>query len=1031
MPIIIRIQKGCTPEVADALDNLHKEMKKQTLTRPLRGGEACHGEVETAIIQALAPLQNTQNFGEVISKTNDYNQTLAHFAVLVGYTNLLSRLVGWNIDLTIADVNGSTALYYAYKKGDKACVNLLLEKGASETVMDALGRVPSHLMPGSFASWSDDDTDMASDGQLEVEQKRVQPSLSQSTDSWDGVSDSGDEESMNEDVLADSMHQSQFSSAASNGQSTLPSPPLHIAPAYPPLSPTSLSRYHTIAGTPPPNRRPPSPPSPFCAHSSSPSSLQHGQGPPEPSVQRSHPMYTPPGSILAVPTDNPGALPIPMIPYIPNLPPSVEYHHSERTAMNQYASPPSLRSPLPPEFQSVLPPPARCSSPPSTPLSSRTPLAPTIPLNLPDLVDNLSTNSENTSQIAVPSPDIQQPSVGYFEQDFKNNYVMQQSSEFFVCGELNGDAQANCVPETQNREHAAAPQQLDVRTNHEPMNHDQTAAVPVPTMDLAHDLQRRDSKYWRVTQIIAPITLLPPELLYQILLIIIDDASDSPSVLMRVSKLWYTIVTGIWASLKLGTKTPKNAVTRKLERNPWLVDVLVDTAIDRGPFTPSDDAYQAIFAAIEGASRWRTLIVESLPAQADLPEHLVNRGLQRCSDPVMSRLKTFKIKCPCEMSPLLDRLLRILGTSASGELTTVEINSANVISLLVPMYPSIFNSIKVLSIDTPGLPGPVDILPHLHQLETLTASHISLLIYHGDVNIPLAYTLRHLTLRAVSIQWMSGRTFHVLESCIIIFPLHHHILHTFSTTLPNCNTLTFKGHPLDILRGVSAHTLTHLSVISPCSYKPKGSQQLVLFSSRALREHRLAPRVLHISIEATSEAWIKAFDYMSNLEELVIENAQPSSLGVRVLRSLVVHPNLGTIATHGGSEIPVCPSLERFGLRYRRWLRPGERFDFIPELVTIISSRQQSKFSLQSFRIWKGSEEKDALELIEGSWISLKGFQHLANDSAIEGQGLLRLVPSGLVGKPVQGLSFAAYPQIVKAKAKSGWGSESDSGVDV
>ena len=216
MPIIIRIQKDCTPEVADALDNLHKEMKKQTLKRPPRGGEARHDEVETTIIQALAPLQNTQNFGEVISKTNDYKQTLAHFAILFGYTNLLSQLVGWNIDLTIADVNGFTALHCAYKIGDRASVNLLLEKGASETVMDALGRAPSHLMPEGFASWGDHDTNMASDGQLEVERKCVQPSLSKSTDSRDRVSDSGDEESMNKDISADSMHHSQLSDAASN-----------------------------------------------------------------------------------------------------------------------------------------------------------------------------------------------------------------------------------------------------------------------------------------------------------------------------------------------------------------------------------------------------------------------------------------------------------------------------------------------------------------------------------------------------------------------------------------------------------------------------------------------------------------------------------------------------------------------------------------------------------------------------------------------------------------------------------------------
>ena len=57
--------------------------------RPRRDGEACDDEIETAIIQALAPLQNTLYSEELISKTNDYNQTLAHFAVLFGYSDLL------------------------------------------------------------------------------------------------------------------------------------------------------------------------------------------------------------------------------------------------------------------------------------------------------------------------------------------------------------------------------------------------------------------------------------------------------------------------------------------------------------------------------------------------------------------------------------------------------------------------------------------------------------------------------------------------------------------------------------------------------------------------------------------------------------------------------------------------------------------------------------------------------------------------------------------------------------------------------
>ena len=185
MPIIIRIQEDCTPEVAAALDVLHKEVKNRNLTRngkrPLRGGEASHEGIENAIIQALAPLHNTLNFEEVISKTNDYKQTLAHFAVFFGYTSLLRRLMGWNIDLTIADVNGFTALHCAYKTGDRACVDLLLENGASETVLDALGRAPFHLMPKGFAELSDHDPDTVSDDQLGLEPKGDAPRKPAST----------------------------------------------------------------------------------------------------------------------------------------------------------------------------------------------------------------------------------------------------------------------------------------------------------------------------------------------------------------------------------------------------------------------------------------------------------------------------------------------------------------------------------------------------------------------------------------------------------------------------------------------------------------------------------------------------------------------------------------------------------------------------------------------------------------------------------------------------------------------------------
>jgi len=264
------------------------------------------------------------------------------------------------------------------------------------------------------------------------------------------------------------------------------------------------------------------------------------------------------------------------------------------------------------------------------------------------------------------------------------------------------------------------------------------------------------------------------------------------------------------------------------------------------------------------------------------------------------------------MSPLLEHLLRILGTTANGELTAVEINSPSVISFLAPTYPSIFHSVTVLCPHTPGLLDPVDLLPHPHRLEALTASHLTFPIYHNDVNIPFVHTLRHLTYAQSCLDSVDERQ---VLSC------SRELHHSPSTSSPGSAHIQYHppelpslGYPLDVLHGVSAHNLTRLSVMSSCSYEPRGSRQLVRFSSQALRESRLVPRILHISIEAMSWAWTKAFAFMSNLEELVIESARPSSCGVKVLKSLVVHPvdanDLGISATHGGRNTPVCPSLK-------------------------------------------------------------------------------------------------------------------------
>ena len=117
--------------------------------------------------------------------------------------------MGWNINIRIADVNGFTALHCAW-------VELLLEKGAPVTVLDALGQAPSRVMPEGFESGTDHDAGMSSDGQFELEEKLNILSLHPSSSSGNGVLDVDYEKSMNNDERV-----RQVQSITSNGHARI------------------------------------------------------------------------------------------------------------------------------------------------------------------------------------------------------------------------------------------------------------------------------------------------------------------------------------------------------------------------------------------------------------------------------------------------------------------------------------------------------------------------------------------------------------------------------------------------------------------------------------------------------------------------------------------------------------------------------------------------------------------------------------------------------------------------------------------
>ena len=129
----------------------------------------------------------------------------------------------------------------------------------------------------------------------------------------------------------------------------------------------------------------------------------------------------------------------------------------------------------------------------------------------------------------------------------------------------------------------------------------------------------------------------------------------------------------------------------------------------------------------------------------------------------------------------------------------------------------------------------------------------------------------------------------------------------------------------------------------------------------------------------------------------MIHSAQPSSLSATFFQSLCLHPvhttNMGMTSPPGELSAPLCPSLRRFGLKYDRWLRPTEQFDLIPVLASFIQSRQHSNYALESFDLWTTSYQKDPLELIERSQLSVEGFGRLAERSATTNVQVTLLTP--------------------------------------
>jgi len=104
-------------------------------------------ELEDISVHFLSYYCKTWEWRKTISSCNKHGQTLAHISVMLGYLNLLRHLVAWGIDLNSTDLQGSTALHYAFLCNKTECATLLILSGADQLTLDELGRSPWVLNP--------------------------------------------------------------------------------------------------------------------------------------------------------------------------------------------------------------------------------------------------------------------------------------------------------------------------------------------------------------------------------------------------------------------------------------------------------------------------------------------------------------------------------------------------------------------------------------------------------------------------------------------------------------------------------------------------------------------------------------------------------------------------------------------------------------------------------------------------------------------------------------------------------------------
>ena len=437
------------------------------------------------------------------------------------------------------------------------------------------------------------------------------------------------------------------------------------------------------------------------------------------------------------------------------------------------------------------------------------------------------------------------------------------------------------------------------------------------------------------------VHLLPTEILSIIFLLVVeeDDETGDRVRLMLVCRYWYAIMLstpGIPSYLRIDKSTTMEIVRAAIQGTKWLLDVTIDIYDKSTGQDFNSDAFDACrMSAIEVASRCKSLLVTSFPPPGEWKAFQIV--------PPLKNLESSGLSQDCDIGSVFGLLMTAITTTATPRLTNISLwDPIAVLYLVQPDCTHIFCSLTSLAIWlSKRMESPVNILPHLQRLEFFQAQHLCLPIYPYDSPLPLTQTLRRLYLTSVSIQWMAGKVFPVLQLCHITFPHQSDTLCLQPVTMPACTSLGYNSNDIDPLRCFHDLPLAELTVESGQWNVPRGNLQLIAIC-RMIIPHAHSLTVLDIQVRCSGQLLTYMLSLLPALKVLTLGLASPRALNEAFFQTFVATNANADIQREVGapSRLPLCSKLVELRVRYKRWLRDSERTALLSVFGGIASSRQ-------------------------------------------------------------------------------------------